>query len=217
MVFMRLCTLALASLIGLCVLRAQVVPAQATKPQGPAASSTQRNPFEAVPESPQFTAPKISGPIIEAIEFRGVKRATQSVLRAIIVSRAGGAYDTETLRRDSQALYNTGRFSDVVWETEPGPAGPIVRFALVERPLVQSIEYQGDTVTTQEILERFQQRKVKLRTETLFQGDDLLRAVATVQELLAEKGRPNSRVTTLVEQTESPSIVKIIFRVEEKQ
>jgi outer membrane protein insertion porin family len=215
---MRSHTLVLAPLIGLCLLRAQIVPAQATKPQGPAPSSTQRNPFEAVPEPPQSPPPKVSGPTIEAIEFRGARRLPQSALRAVIASRVGGAYDMETLRRDSQALYNTGRFSNIAWETEMGPASAIVRFVVVERPLIQSIEYQGDdTVTIPEILERFKERKVNLRVEILYNDDELGRAAATVQELVAERGRQHITVTPLVESIWPHSTVRIIFRVEEKQ
>jgi outer membrane protein insertion porin family len=163
---------------------------------------------------------------IEALEFRGAKRIPQIVLRALMVSRAGGPFDIETLRRDAQALRNTQRFSDIVWEAEPGRAGAIVRFVVAERPLIRSVEYEGDdTVTVAEILERFKQRKVKLGVETLYIEDELGRAAATVQELLAEKGRRNIAVTPRVEpvwpestfQNWPPSTVKIAFRAEEKR
>ena len=213
---MRSYTLVLALLIGTCLLRAQVVPAQAAKPREPALSSTQKNPFEAVLEPPP--PPKVSGPTIEAIEFRGARRLPQSVLRAVIASRAGGAYDMETLRRDSQALYNTGRFSNIAWETEMGLAGAIVRFVVVERPLIQSIAYQGDVaVTIPEILERFNERKVNLRVETLYNDNELGRAAATVQELVAERGRQHTTVIPVVESIWPHSTVTITFRVAEKQ
>jgi beta-lactamase regulating signal transducer with metallopeptidase domain len=199
------------------LLLAQIVPAQATKPREPAPPSTQRIRFEAVPEPPESPPTKISGPTIEAIEFRGASRVGQFALRAMIDSRVGGVYDIETLRRDSQALYNTQRFSSVAWETDSGPAGVIVRFVVVERPLIESIEYQGDhTVTIAEILQRFKQLKIKLRVETLFNQDELGRAAVTVQELVAERGRQDITVTPFVEPI-PPSSVKITFRVEEKQ
>ena len=136
----------------------------------------------------------------------------------IIDSRVGGVYDVETLRRDSQALYRTQRFSDVNWETEQGPGGVVVRFVVVERPLIQSVEYQGDdTVTIAEILERFKQRKIRLKAETLYDENELGLAAATVQELLAERGRHNITVTASVEPILAPSTVKITFRVEETQ
>lgn len=199
------------------LLLAQNVPAQATQPREPARSSTHIR-FEEVPEPPEPPPPKITGPTIEAIEFRGARRTSQFALRAIITSRVDGAYDLETLRSDSQALYKTARFSDVYWATEPGHAGVIVRFVVVERPLVQSIEYQGDdTVTIAEILEGFKQRKITLRAETLYNQDEIPRAAATVQELVAEKGRRNVTVTAVVEPAGPPSTVKITFRVAEKQ
>ncbi len=204
-----------APFIGFCLLQPPIARAQAAQ------SSTPHNPFEAIPEPPQPPFQKISGPPIQAIQFRamdfkGAARSSQ-ILRAIIESHAGGAYDPETLRRDAQALYKTGRFSRVDWETEQGSVGPIVRFMVVERPLIQSIEYQGnDAVTIPEILERFKQRKVKLRAETLLNEDDLSRATLTLQELVAEGGRRNITVTPSVEPI-APSTVKITFRVEEKQ
>ena len=215
---MRTYRLVLVALIGLCLLRAQNVQAQAEKRQEPTSVSAQRNPFEAIPQPPQSLSSKAAGPTIKAIEFRGARRVPQFVLRALIASRVGGAYEIETLHRDSQALYNTGRFSYIVWETEPDPTGAIVRFVVVERPLIESIEYQGDnTVTIPEILERFKQRKVKLGLETLFNEDDLPRAAVTVHELVAERGRQNFTVTPLVERIGPPSTVKITFKVEEKQ
>lgn len=198
------------------LLRAQIGLAQATKPQEHASLSTQRNPFEAVPEPPPFSPPKVSGPAIEAIEFQGT-RVPQFALRAMIASRVGLACDIETLRRDSQSLYNTGRFSNVLLETEPGPNGVIVRFVVVQRPLIQSFEYQGDgALTLPEIQERFKQRKVQLRAQTLYHEDELGLAAVTVQELLAERGLQNITVTPLVELIQ-PSTVKITFRSEKKE
>lgn len=161
---MRFHTYAFVPLIAFCLLRAQE----------PAPPSTQQNPFEAVTETPQSPPAKVSGPAIVAIEFRGAKRISQTTLRVLVNSRAGGAYDPESLQRDAQALRNTGRFSDVVWETEQSRSGPIVRFVLVERPLIETIEYHGDdSVTLAEISERFAQRKIRLKPESLYHEEDL--------------------------------------------
>lgn len=201
----------LTPLIGFCLLQAQ------TAPQQPAPSPMQGARFESVPEPRESPPAESSGPSIEAIEFRGARRASPSALRAIIASRPGGVCNFETLRRDSQALYNTGGFSNVAWETEPGPAGIIVRFVLVERPLIQAIIYQGDgAVTMTEILERFEQRKIRLRVETLYNDEELVRAAAAIQELAVEKGRRNITVTPIAESLWPHSTVSITFRVDEK-
>jgi outer membrane protein assembly factor BamA len=206
---MRSSGLVVASLLGLGLLRAQ--------------SSTQRNPFENVPKPPEPPAPTGSGFTIESIEFRSAKRIPNDILRAMIHSRVGGAYDIATLRRDADALQNTRRFSGVILETEPGRAGAIVRFFLAERPLIQALDYQGDdTVTMAQILERFTQRKITLLAETLFDEAELGRAAMTIQELVAERGRRNTTVTPFVEPTGPPLLwpsptVKITFKVAEKQ
>jgi outer membrane protein assembly factor BamA len=138
-------------------------------------------------------------------------------LRAVIASRAGSVYDLETLRRDAQALYNTGRFSNVAWETEMGPTGATVHFVVVERPLIQSIEYQGDdSVTIAEILARFRERRVNLRVETLFNGDEVGRAAATIENFVAEKTRKHITVTPVVESTWPDETVTITFRAAHK-
>jgi len=190
--------LVLAGLTWACLLRAQ----------------SQGGPFEAVPEAPQPQPGKISGLTIQAIDFRGAVRFPESVLAPILVSRAGGIYDVETLRRDSQALYNTGRYSDITWETEPGGTGVVVHFRVVERSLIQSIEIQGDTaVTVPEVSKRLKQRKIKLRAETLLDEGELSRAAEAVQELVLESDRRNATVAPSVEPDGPPLTVRIVFRV----
>lgn len=207
----------LAVLFGFCLYGAQVAPPQATKPQAPMRASSQHNPFEPIPEPAESPHTNMSGPTIESIEFGGANRLPQSILRAVIASHIRGAYDLATLRRDSQALYNTGRFSNVAWETEMRPSGAAVRFVVVERPLIQSIEYQGDdTVTIEEIVDRLRERKVNLRVETLYNDNELGRATATVKELLAERGRQQVSITPLVESIWPHSTVRIVFRVAEQ-
>lgn len=198
-----------APLWSLCLF-VQVIPAQ-------------RSPFEAVPKQQEQPAPTGSGFNIESIEFRGARRMPQSILRALIVSRVGGAYDIATLRRDAQALQNTRRFSTILLETEPGRAGAIVRFALAERPLIESLDVQGDsTLTIEGITERFTMRNISLRAETFYDEGELARAALTIEELLREKGRNGITVTPSVEPTGPlllwpPPTVKITFTVAQKQ
>ena len=147
---------------------------------------------------------------------------TEDILLALIESRAGRSYDVAMLHRDAQGLYNTGRFSAVIWETEPGRVGALVRFVVSERPVTQAIEYQGDdTVAITEIVARLDERKIKLKAETLYHEEELGRATRTIQELLSEKGQRNFTVTPVLEPigqtlTWPPAEVKVIFRVEKQ-
>jgi outer membrane protein assembly factor BamA len=79
--------------------------------------------------------PALASKVIEGIEFRGVVRVPEETLRAAISSKAGDVYDEETMRRNFNALWNTGRFDDIRLNTEAGTRGGIiVRFVVTERP-----------------------------------------------------------------------------------
>jgi outer membrane protein insertion porin family len=210
-------------LMGLTLIWASVAPAISMSGQEPGGSSPQSSPFEAVPAPLKSPPAKIAGPAIVAVEFRGATRNSPAALRVLISSRAGGPCDPETLRRDAEALNRSGRFSYVAWEVEESRSGPIVRFVVVEKPVIRGIEFRGsNAVTVPEILERFALRRVSIREETLLQEEELARAAAAVRELMAERGHEHIAVSTAVEpiwpasgvQKWPPPAVKIIFRAE---
>ena len=203
--------------------------------QQPPPQPKKPSPFEAVPEakeepkpSPQAPKPQLEAPkaaeaapeapsenVVEAIEFRGARRVPQDTLRAMIFTKKGDRYDEEVLRRDFMALWNTGRFDDIQLEREPGPTGVIVRFVLVERPVVRSIKYEGiKSVTVSEILDRFKERKVGLSVESQYDQNRIQRATVVLKEFLAERGRQYAKVEPEVRPI-PPSSLEVVFRVEE--
>lgn len=212
-------------------------PAQPPRPTNPfenvppAAPQAQPNPpapqTPQQPRAPQLEAPKPpaqevrpspvqpSGEIIEAIEFRGARRVPQDTLRALIYSKVGDVYNEDTLRRDLTALWNTGRFDDIRIEAEQGRTGLIVRFALTERRVIRSIDYQGiHSVTVSEILDRFKERRVGLTVESQYDPNKVQRAAVALKEFLAERGRQYATVDPVIEQI-PPSSLKVTFNVNE--
>ncbi|HXA48858.1 MAG TPA: outer membrane protein assembly factor BamA [Candidatus Acidoferrum sp.] len=210
-------------------------PAQQQQPPKPA------NPFETIPtapatqppatppaatpqqQRPTLEAPPVvgqpvanpSGEVIEAFEFRGAKRVPQDTLKALIVSKSGDIYNPETLRRDYMTLWNTGRFDDITLETEQGRTGLIVRFVLVERRVIRSIDYPGaKSVTVSEILDRFKERKVGLSVESQYDPNKVQRASIVLKEFLAERGHQYATVDPQIEQI-PPSSLKVSFMVDE--
>jgi outer membrane protein insertion porin family len=156
-----------------------------------------------------------AGEAIEAIEFRGARRVPQDTLKAQIASKPGDIYNEDILRRDFMTLYNTGRFDDIHIETEPGRTGIIVRFVVVERRVIRSIDYQGiHSVTVSEILDRFKERKVGLSVESQFDPDKIQRASIALKDFLSERGRQYATVEPQIEQI-PPSSLKVVFNVNE--
>ena len=213
----------------------QPPPAQPPKPQTPPQPA--RNPFEAPtvdqakpelqtpaqPAKPQLEGPKpatltpqeATGQPIESIEIRGARRVPQDTLKAMIYTKPGDIYNEESLRRDYMLLWNTKRFDDVTLETEPGRAGVVVRFVVVERRVIRSINYEGiHSITVSEILDRFKERKVPLSVESQYEPDKVQRAAIEIKDFLAERGRQYATVDPQIEQI-PPSSLKVTFNVNE--
>ncbi|HYL73368.1 MAG TPA: outer membrane protein assembly factor BamA [Bryobacteraceae bacterium] len=218
----------------------QPPPAQPTKPEQ--TPPKKPNPFENVPQTPaqpeapkpqqppiQNVTPKPEAPpavqqaqpgqppedIIEGFEFRGARRVRQDTLQALIASKKGDRYDEEILHRDFMALWNTGRFDDIRIEREAGKTGWIIRFVLVERPVVRSIKYEGNkSVTVSEILDRYKERKVGLVVESQYDPNKVQRAKNVLLELLAERGHQYAKVDPEIRRV-PPSSLEITFKVNE--
>jgi outer membrane protein insertion porin family len=210
-------------------------PAQA-QPQNPPPQQKKQNPFEAVPQGVEEPKPEPAKPaappppnqqvqtvspdqppdnIIEAIDFRGVRRVPQDTLRAMIFTKPGDAYNEDSLHRDFMALWNTNRFDDIHMEREAGTRGWIIRFVLVERRIVRAIKYDGlKSIQQSEVLDRFKERKVGLSVESQYDPNKVQRAKNVLLDYLAERGRQFATVDPELRQV-PPSSLEITFKVDE--
>ena len=195
-------------------------PQQQSQPQQPA--NQNQNPFENVPTAPNpqlppkiETKPGQPSDVIEAIEFRGSRRVPQDTLRALIYSKKGDLLNEDVIHRDFMALWNTGRFDDITVERERGKTGWILRFVMVERPVIRSITYEGNkSITLSEILDRYKERKVGLSVESQYDPNKIQRAVNVLKEYEAERGRQYATVTPEIRQV-PPSTINIVFKINE--
>jgi outer membrane protein insertion porin family len=188
------------------------------------------NPFETVPQAPVEAprpAPQPAQPaqpaatpqapaavrpgqppenIIEAIEFRGARRVRQDTLQALIFSKKGDRFDEESLHRDFVQLWNSHRFDDLRIEREAGKEGWIVRFIVVERPVVRTIKYEGNkSVSVSDILDRYKDKKVGLVVESQYDPDKVQRAKNVLIDMLAEHGHLSAKVDPQIRRSSSPS------------
>jgi hypothetical protein len=89
------------------------------------------------PDPSLFRVPSeynVASNLVEGIEFQGLTRVPQDVMRMKIVTKAGDAYDEDALHRDFLTLWETRRFDDIQMKTESGARGGIiVVFVVTER------------------------------------------------------------------------------------
>ncbi len=133
----------------------------------------------------------------------------------MIATKKGEPLDAEILNRDFLTLWNTAKFNDIKVEREPGTTGWIVRFVLVERPVVRNIKYDGlKSIQQSEVLDRFKEKKVGLTTESQYDPNKVQHARNVLLEYLAERGRQFATVEPELHQV-PPSSLEIIFKVDE--
>ena len=102
---------------------------------------------------------QLSGQVVQAVEFRGLRRMPQDTAKGLVATKAGGFYNEEALREDLVKLRDTRRFDDVRVESEPGRTGLIVRFVVAERRASRIENPVSGTVTVSEVLDRFKDRR----------------------------------------------------------
>jgi outer membrane protein insertion porin family len=187
-------------------------PAEAPKP----AQAPLQPTAPARPETVRTTQPgQPPENIIEAIEFRGARRVRQDTLQALIYTKKGDRFDPDSLHRDFMALWNTGRFDDVTIEREPGKEGWILRFVVVERPVIRTIKYEGNkSVSVSDILDRYKDRKVGLVVESQYDPNKIQRAKNVLLDLLAEHGHQYAKVDPEIRRV-PPSSLEITFKINE--
>lgn len=190
---------------------------EAPKPaaEPPAAAPT---PFEkpAEAKAPVPTAqPGQIDDIIEAVEFRGARRVPQATLQSMIFSRRGDRYDEEALNRDFVALWNSNRFDDIRMEREPGKSGWVIRFILIERRTVRTINYKGNkSISISEILDKFKEKRVGLSVESQYDPSKVQRASVVLKDFLSERGRQFAVVKPEIYQV-PPSSLAVTFNINE--
>ena len=140
-------------------------------------------------------------------------------LLARIFTRKGDPYKPEALRRDFQALWNTGYFEDItltVQDSPDNPDGKIVIFTVSERPIIRRIVYKGNkTVTESDILDAFKDRKVGLSVESQFDPTKIKKAQVVIQELLAAHGHQFAVVKPTFERIAASNAVVLTFNIDE--
>lgn len=153
--------------------------------------------------------------IIETIRITGAHRIPEDTIRFYIHSREGEPFSEEKIRRDFRRLVDTNVFSSARVTKAHGEKGVILTFEVEERPLIGAIEYQGmQSVQASEVNQRFQEMGIGIAVNNPFDPAKLTQAREVVEGMLAESGRPISRVEPEVQYL-NRFTVSLTFHVEE--
>lgn len=87
--------------------------------------------------------------VVTDVQFVGLQRITAESLYPILPTTVGDSINQEQLSESIKSLYDTGNFSDVQVVNDDG----VLRFLVVERPIIAEINYKGNTLIPKQGLE----------------------------------------------------------------
>lgn len=127
---------------------------------------------------------------IASIAPEGNKRIDSGAILRKIKSRAGGAYNPETLREDLKAIYSMGYFNNVQIDVTDSPEGKKVIFKVEEKPVINSITYSGITqLTTDDV-----KGAANIRAHYILNPRQVNKAVEAIKQLYKSKGYYDTKV-----------------------
>ncbi len=91
-------------------------------------------------------------PPIVNIEVEGNRVVPSQAILEVVSTRIGDPLLEPRLRRDLQAIFDLGYFTDVRFATPAAPGGMRLVFRVLENPMVDAVEFRGNEVVTSEKL-----------------------------------------------------------------
>ncbi|HKD07337.1 MAG TPA: BamA/TamA family outer membrane protein [Bryobacteraceae bacterium] len=127
--------------------------------------------------------------------------------------KKGTALHADDVARAIDALYSTGRFTDISVEAEPAGDGVIVRFVTESKWFVGGVNVEGKIGTAPSRGQLHSSAQFTLGTE--FRDEDVSSAVDNLKRLLTANGLYEGSVTPEVERNANGQQVFITFHIHE--
>lgn len=156
---------------------------------------------------------KYEGQIVRSIELRGIAGSKREMLSSLIAQQPGEPLDRKKLRESLQALFATGRFSDLQVEAEPAqPDGISLVFAATQNYFYGDINVDGTPSKTNPKPHQLIDAS-KLDLGEVFSREDVERAVERMKKVLADNGYYQAEITYQLRPHDDTRQMDIDFRV----
>jgi outer membrane protein insertion porin family len=187
---------------------ARVAPALIAAVAVAGAATAARAPVKPPGSPPEVVAPP-NVRTVQHVVVRGTQRIEPATVVSYISIREGDIYNEQTTDVALKTLYQTGLFADVKMHFD----GSTLTIAVVENPIINQIDFEGESKVSQKDLEK----EIQLKPRTVFTRAKVQADVARIIELYRRNGkfaasvdpqiiqRPQNRVDLIFSITEGPS------------
>ena len=147
---------------------------------------------------------------IASIAPEGNQRIDSGAILRKIKTKPGDAYSPATLRNDLKEIFRMGYFDNVQIELYDTPAGKKVVFKVVEKPLINSVTFEG----VGELKEEDVKAAANIREQFILNPVRISEAEEAIRQLYKTKGFYNSKVTSAISYPTDKG-ANVVFRIDE--
>lgn len=147
---------------------------------------------------------------IASIALDGNQRIDSGAILRKIKTKAGDAYDQPTLRNDLKEIYKMGYFNDVQIDIDDTPAGKKIIFRVIEKPLINSVIFEG----IDELKEEDVKAAANIKEQFILNPVKIGEAEEAIRQLYKTKGFYNSKVTSSLSYPDDKG-ANVLFKIDE--
>jgi len=147
--------------------------------------------------------------IVEVV-VKGNRRIEKSAVLNVVRMKAGDPLEGDRTDSDIRAIYKLGHFQDVQAVTEPSDKGTVLVYVVVEKPIVRSIQFEGNKELTTDKLKE----ALEFKQNSIFSAKDLSRSVAKIKKLYGDEGYYLAEIDPVVVASQSTDIA-VTFKISE--
>jgi outer membrane protein insertion porin family len=152
-----------------------------------------------------------TGQKISEVRIKGNRAVSESTILNRIKVRAGDTFDGGAINKEIKRLYAMGYFNDVSVETEELPEGVVVTFTVDEKPVIEDIDFRGNThIRTGRL-----KKKIEIKEGVLLDYNTLSRDVSAIRDTYIENGYSKVRVDEKIQRDPETGKVTVIFDIDE--
>ena len=148
---------------------------------------------------------------IESIHILGHKKIEKDAIMEKLINKVGSPLSLKAVKKEVQVLFKTGYFQDIQVSEKPGQKGGLaLTYTVVERPVIASIEYKGNSELDDDELAEL----TKMKVFEIIDYGKITRGVSDIQKAYEEKGYYLARISYQVKKTKTGE-VKVLFKIKE--
>ncbi len=148
---------------------------------------------------------------IHDIRVRGNYAISTATILNRIKMKPGDVVQEAALNNEIKRLYATGYFADVFVHVEDTPAGVVVLFTVVEKPVIRQIKIRGNTkIRTGRI-----ERRIDVKEGDILDFSLVSRDVASIKEMYIEQGYSAVEVNYEVETDPATGKAVLVYDISE--